>query len=231
MSYYGDPNRPIVSEFEELVLHKNGEKTATDIYDEMKELEKQFAEVQQEAEVILEWENKGLEELDDLEDSLDEEFLEFLKNKKLDEIQQQLSKDKYGSVKLISADQYKEEISTPETVVICHLHFDFIPFSKQIKALFRKLAEKFKYVKFIEIKASDAIPNIRDRDVPMVLVYNDGKMLKQFVGQAALGGANVTANDLEWTFAELGIIKTDLSEDPRGGVKDTRFRGRAFYFE
>lgn len=46
-------------------------------------------------------------------------------------------------------------------------------------------------------------------------MYRNGTLAQQMVGCAALGGARMTADDLEWDLASRGIIETDLESNPR----------------
>lgn len=79
----------------------------------------------------------------------------------------------------------------------------------------RTVANKFKYVKFVKIRADAAIPNYPDKNLPTLLIYKKGDIAGQFVTLKLLGGEGVSAADIEWQLKKLKIVDSDLTTDPR----------------
>jgi hypothetical protein len=79
----------------------------------------------------------------------------------------------------------------------------------------RILANKFKSVKFVKIRADAAIPNYPDKNLPTLLIYKKSDIVGQLVGLKALGGESVTAEDLEWRLSRLKIVDTEMTSDPK----------------
>lgn len=77
-----------------------------------------------------------------------------------------------------------------------------------------KLSAKFRTTKFVKCKASDAIKNYPDEKCPTILVYNSGKVLKQFVGLKSFSTSLPTTDDLEWSLHKIGAVKSDMVEPP-----------------
>ena len=77
-----------------------------------------------------------------------------------------------------------------------------------------RLAAKFGDVKFLKIVSTECIPGYPDRNLPTLLVYKDDDMLAQWVGTKMFGGAQYSADDVEWELAQLGVLATELAKNP-----------------
>lgn len=78
-----------------------------------------------------------------------------------------------------------------------------------------ELSGKFRNTKFVRCKATDAIKNYPENKCPTLLVYREGKVLKQLIGLGAYGVVNPVAEDIEWVLSKTGAIETDMAEPPR----------------
>ena len=76
-----------------------------------------------------------------------------------------------------------------------------------------RLAAKFGDVKFLKIVSTECIPGYPDRNLPTLLVYKDDDMLAQWVGTKMFGGAQYSADDVEWELAQLGVLTTELAKN------------------
>ena len=77
------------------------------------------------------------------------------------------------------------------------------------------MATKYPHVKFLKIQATNCVTNFRDQDVPSIFIYKDGEMFKKFLpAPFYFGGSQMNWKKVEWIFNSLGVIKTDLVEDP-----------------
>lgn len=91
-------------------------------------------------------------------------------------------------------------------------------------AILLELSTKFRTTKFVKCKASDAIKNYPDEKCPTVLVYRDGKVVKQFVGLRAFASSIPQTNDVEWALCKLNAVESDMVEPPRAQNKHLTIR-------
>lgn len=60
----------------------------------------------------------------------------------------------------------------------------------------RQLAAKFPYTKFLKAVAQTCIPNYPEKNLPVVFIYYEGEMKKQFVGPLELRGTALTCDGM-----------------------------------
>jgi hypothetical protein len=78
------------------------------------------------------------------------------------------------------------------------------------------LAARFKYVKFVKIRSTQAIENWPERNLPTVFFYNEGELKNQLITTKSVGGKSMKPEDLEWYMVRNGVVTTsELEEDPR----------------
>lgn len=155
-------------------------------------------------------ENKTLDELEDLEDDEDEEFLEVYRQKRMKEMQQQSSREKFGDLVTISKPQYTDQVtnaSANDTYVFLHIMYPGVPESKLVTGLFRRTAEKFRDIKFVEIDARQINENYRPENCPTILVYYNTNFKRQFVTLKELGGKSTNLEDIEEMLIKVGAVK------------------------
>jgi len=162
-------------------------------------------------------ENADLDELDELEDDEDEKVLEEYRKKRMAELQAAAVRNKYGAVINISKPDWQKEVTNapPDVYVVVNLYKQGVPQSLLLDSLLSRLAVKHKDVKFVRIRADDAIENYPDRHCPTLFIYKGGDIAAQLITLAPLAGDNTTAEDIEWRLGKMGILKTDLTEDPK----------------
>lgn len=153
-------------------------------------------------------EDLDLDELDALEDDEDEDFLEIYKQKRLQEIKQLSSKEKFGSVLPISKPEWQKEVTdaSKEHVVFVHLTCESQIQSRLLSVILRTAASKFKDIKFCEIEGRRAIEGYPDKNCPTILIYKDGDMLKQLITLLMLNGNDTSLKDVEKLLVDLNCI-------------------------
>lgn len=172
-------------------------------------------------------EDKTLDELEALEDEEDEAFLETYKLKRMAEIQNLASKEKFGSLQSISKPEYTDEVtnaSKNDVYVLLHIMYPGVPQSKLLTGLFRRSAEKFRDIKFVEIDARQINENYPSTNCPTILVYHNTNVAKQYVTLAQLGGNSTTLSDIEEMLISLGAVKDSdrrLIKNEDDGFKPT----------
>eukprot|EP00298_Acanthocystis_sp_HF-20_P002117 c12569_g1_i2.p1 GENE.c12569_g1_i2~~c12569_g1_i2.p1 ORF type:complete len:229 (-),score=111.04 c12569_g1_i2:76-762(-) len=162
-------------------------------------------------------EYKSLEQLDELEDDEDEEILNIYRKKRIEEMKAQATKNKFGELYYIQAPDWKQQVTeVKDAYVVVLLWLRGIPDAELLRAAFLEAAGKWKDVKFVQIKATDAIPNYPQNRVPTVLLYKDSNIAKQWIGISSFGGSDTNIDDLEWELSQAGVIKSDMLDPPRG---------------
>lgn len=134
--------------------------------------------------------NKTEEELEDLEDDLDDDrFLEEYRRKRLAEMKQIVKIAKFGSIIPISGSDFIREVSqAPSDVwVVVLLYKDGYPECGVLMQCLEELATMYSATKFVKIISTDCIPNYPDRNLPTLLVYNNGAVKANYVGLHTFG--------------------------------------------
>lgn len=140
-------------------------------------------------------EKKTVEELKELEDDEDEEVLRAYTEKRMQELKEYAMKPKFGKVTELKKQDYIAEVTkAPKDVfVVLHLYQTYVESSNLLAKIFDYLAQKFPTVKFMQIVATNCVENFKDADVPGVIIYKDGQLIRQFVPATYFfGGKNMT---------------------------------------
>jgi len=126
---------------------------------------------------------KNIEELKEMEDDFDDDFLEKYKQKRLEEIKTLSMKPQYGDLREISKQDYVNEVSNApkEVFVILHLHQDYVEISGRLNMIFEEMAKAYKTYKFLRIRADRCIENFPDTKVPTVIIYYNGELKHNIV--------------------------------------------------
>ncbi|XP_076901577.1 uncharacterized protein LOC143556026 [Bidens hawaiensis] len=134
--------------------------------------------------------SKTEEQLEDLEDDLDDNwFLEEYRRKRLAEMKNRVKVPKFGSIKPVSGSDFVREVSqAPSDVwVVVILYKDGYPECGVLLQCMEELATMYPGTKFVKIISTDCIPNYPDRNLPTVLVYNNGAVKANYVGLYTFG--------------------------------------------
>ncbi|KAK6204309.1 thioredoxin-like protein [Scheffersomyces amazonensis] len=153
-------------------------------------------------------ENKDLEELDDLEGLEDEDFLDFYKQKRMNEIKELSSKQKFGTVFPINKQEYEDEITkaSNDSFVVVHLSLSSNLQSRLLSSIFQQLAPKYSEIKFCEIPANRCIENYPESNCPTLIVYHKTNVIKQYITLTQLGGNATTVKDIEGVLIEVESV-------------------------
>ncbi|KAL0213410.1 hypothetical protein RCL1_007036 [Eukaryota sp. TZLM3-RCL] len=167
--------------------------------------------------------SKSLSDLSDMEDSEDEDILAQYREKRIAEIKAKQQRAKFGELTEIRANEFIDQVSNvKDHFVFCFLYQEYIPVCKRVLIYLSALARKFKDVKFVKIVGSECIPGYPDHNIPTVLIYHNGEKKHFVIGTSLYGGNNCTEADIEYWLGQLGIVDTDLEEDPRLKVQTQR---------
>ncbi|KAL0235163.1 hypothetical protein GEMRC1_001745 [Eukaryota sp. GEM-RC1] len=171
--------------------------------------------------------NATLSELSDLEDSEDEDILSQYRAKRLAEIQEAHSRAKFGSITEIRANEFIDQVTNvKDHYVVCFLYQDYVPVCKRVLIHLSSLARKFPEVKFVKIVGSECIQGYPDSNIPTVLIYYEGEKKHFVVGTGNYGGNQCNEDDIEYWLATLGIVQSEIEEDPRLKVDRAKTQSR-----
>lgn len=154
-------------------------------------------------------ENKDISELDALEDDEDEEFLNFYKQKRLDELKKLQEKQRFGSVFPVSKNEYEKEVTQASSDCWVLLHMSLLASlqSRLLASLLQMVARKFPEIKVCEITATRCVENYPEANCPTLLVYHKKDVVKQLVTLTALGGSDTNLADVERVLTEVGAVQ------------------------
>lgn len=79
-------------------------------------------------------------------------------------------------------------------VVLVHLYENSIVECEVMDEAMRRLAPKFKYLKFLRIKSTHAIENWPEKNLPALFIYQDGVMKTQIITLKQLDGKSTKAD-------------------------------------
>ena len=170
-------------------------------------------------------EGNNIEE-DGNSDDDDDEFLANYRKMRLRELQ---DKSRYGDVLHISRTDWTREVneasrngqwvvinltrgSSTATVSVRH-----VDACEMVERAASELARRFPHVKFVSIAASAANENWPPHNLPTMFCYRDGRLQRQLIGVEEFGGHGITTDRVEWRLAQLGVVETDLEDDPERG--------------
>lgn len=92
--------------------------------------------------------------------------------------------------------------------------FFSIPLCALLNQHLALLARKFPGTKFLKSISTTCIPNWPDSNLPTIFVYNNGNMIKQFIGPIELRGMKITEsgkNCFENALINLYVIVSAIS--------------------
>ncbi|KAF2176165.1 thioredoxin-like protein [Zopfia rhizophila CBS 207.26] len=161
-------------------------------------------------------EGKGLEELAELEDDEDADFLEQYRKKRMEELSNISTSSVYNQVYHLQKPDYAKDVTETSAkayvlVLLTSSHGTNVE-SRILIEMWRDLAKRFGDVKFCQMRADLCIEGYPERNTPTVLAYKDGDIKKQLVTLRELRGAKTTAEDLEKVLIDVGAVRHG---DPR----------------
>lgn len=116
-------------------------------------------------------------------DSDDDEVLKEYERKRLAELKEFASKPKYGQLRELKSQDYIQEVNkAPKDVfVVLFLYQDSVMDSRVMERILTAMAKKFVLIKFMKILSTDCIKGIQDSNVPAIIVYYNGELIRQFI--------------------------------------------------
>ncbi|KAL8995545.1 MAG: hypothetical protein Q9169_004747 [Polycauliona sp. 2 TL-2023] len=156
-------------------------------------------------------EDKDLDQLDELENDEDAEFLEQYRKQRMAELSTISRTSVYNQVYPIHKPDYSRDVTDASThaFVLVHLTSSMgtNTESRLLTELWRELARKFGDIKFCEMKAEMCIEGYPDRNTPTILVYHGGDIKRQIITLRELAGTKTGTRDLEKLLIDIGALK------------------------
>lgn len=166
------------------------------------------------------YDNKTIDELNDLsdyDDDDDRKQINYIRQQRIQQLKQQQINNKYGDIIHISEDQYKQEVTESSKnnniVIVC-----LIEYSNPNSQLFLKhlttVARKYRTIKFIRIEAQKAIPSFPQSQCPTLLIYKNTNIIQQYVGLNEFGGQNkINDNTVEQALGKAGYLGQQFHDE------------------
>ncbi|QDS67970.1 hypothetical protein FKW77_009074 [Venturia effusa] len=161
-------------------------------------------------------EGKDLDELAELEDEENDDFLEFYRQKRMAELSSINTKSVYNQVYPLQKPDWSRDVTEESkqafVFVLLTSSQGMNVESRLLVEFWRELARVYGDVKFGQMRAELCIEGYPDRNTPTILVYKDGDVKKQIVTLLPLKGTQTKLSDLEQLLIEVGAVPVG---DPR----------------
>lgn len=146
--------------------------------------------------------------------SEDDDFMEWYKQKRIQEMQQKFASKwsavVFGRVFELDRNNFVEAIENEKKAitVIIHIYDDETPACSAVNGCMRVLASKYKAVKFCRMKASEAkvSANFMENGLPSIIVYKDNMVIGNFVRISDTLGEDFFAPEFEAFLLEYGML-------------------------
>ncbi|KAL3776322.1 hypothetical protein HJC23_011647 [Cyclotella cryptica] len=162
-------------------------------------------------------------------DGDDQEFISKYRQMRLKEMKHEetnpIHAKKYGELIFIARSDWNREVneaSQDGQWVIVNLSRSSSCLSQRhdemcdkVQEIIVGLADRFEGIKFVSIPSNSAIENWPAENLPTLFCYRFGKLQHQLIGIGAFGGSGVNLERVEWRLAKLGVLETELEEDPK----------------
>jgi len=161
-------------------------------------------------------EDLSLNKLNELEDQIEEDKLDYYRRKRMEELREKRLAYKFGELYNVTKAEYQSAVtdSSEDNFVICMLYSRMKKETQVLIPIMKSIAKKFGDVKFLMGEVSDILTNYPAERCPTVIIYHKKKCLKQVMGTEFWGGKRLSQDSFEWTLSQLGIVKSDLEHDP-----------------
>jgi hypothetical protein len=165
-------------------------------------------------------EGKDLDELAELEDEEDEDFLESYRQKRFAELATTTAASVYNQVYHLQKPDYSKDVTEASKnayiFVLLTSSQGTNTESRVLIEIWRELAQRFGDVKFCQIRADLCIEGYPDKNTPTVLVYKDGDIKRQIVTLRESGGVRTKTKGMS-----MHIRKSRLYAWEEGSVLRT----------
>eukprot|EP00759_Apiculatamorpha_spiralis_P033080 PhF_6_TR3428/c0_g1_i3/m.4991 len=151
----------------------------------------------------------------------DDDALAAYRRKRMAEVQSSLATPSFGTVRAITSETYVSEVTeaSAKSWVVLLLTEQQHAKCDQLLSVFHTVAQQRKDIKFVTIKATDAVKNFPTQELPCVLLYHDRALYKQLTGLELWGGRNVSTQTVLMQLKLQGIVSL-VGEDGDNNCDD-----------
>lgn len=130
------------------------------------------------------------------------------RQQRLKELKEQAAKNRFGELLEIVKDDWIREVteSSNSCAVVVHLYENSSVECQIVDEALKQLAPKFRYVKFLKIKSTQAIENWPERNLPTIFIYEKGALKTQILTLSRFGGKTATADGNAFNFRATTIF-------------------------
>jgi hypothetical protein len=120
-------------------------------------------------------------------------MLEEYRQKRLNEMKEEIFRARFGDVNEITKDEWVKQVTEASRScwVVVHLYQDSVIECRLLEESLQILARKFKYIKFLKIKSTQAVENWPERNLPTLFMYNEGELKIQMITINQIGGKSM----------------------------------------
>ncbi|USP82821.1 uncharacterized protein yc1106_10095 [Curvularia clavata] len=156
-------------------------------------------------------EGKDLDELAELEDDEDDDFLESYRQKRMAELSSIKTSSVYNQVYHLQKPDYSRDVTEASkdayVLVLLTSSMGTNTESRVMIEHWRELAKRFGDVKFCQMRADLCIEGYPDKNTPTILIYKDGDIKRQIVTLMQLAGPRTSLQDVEKLLVDVGAVK------------------------
>jgi hypothetical protein len=159
--------------------------------------------------------NKNLEELKELEDDFEDDFMKQYTEKRKKEMEAQSKRLQFGYVNEISKEDYVREVTeaSKEVTVLLHLYQDYNEPSVKINQLLTTLSQKYPTIKFLKSRATKCVENFPDSKVPTFIIYKNGAITNANTNNVDKQLKVLSTENLEYFLKKIGTIPLEEGEE------------------
>ena len=105
------------------------------------------------------------------------------RQQRLQELKQQTVRNRFGELVEIVKDDWMREVTegSNSCAVVVHLYENSLIECQVMDEALTRLAPKFKYIKFLRIKYTQAIENWPEKNLPTLFIYEKGCTDKSYI--------------------------------------------------
>lgn len=118
------------------------------------------------------------------------------RQQRLKELKEQAAKNRFGELLEIVKDDWIREVTDSSNCcsVVVHLYESSSVECQIVDEALKTLASKFRYIKFLKIKSTQAIENWPERNLPTIFIYEKGALKTQILTLSKFGGKTATTD-------------------------------------
>lgn len=121
-----------------------------------------------------------------------------------------------GDVRQIKKSDFVREVTeaSKSAWIVLHLFKDSHDECTLMARALADIAPKFPHTRFLKIVSTECVEGFPDSDLPCLIIYHGGELQHQTAGLGRFGGMRISAESLEWELGRMGVVDTDLTENP-----------------